>query len=293
MAGHCEEVVAIPFGPSLVDDLRHAAPDLAFNIAEGREGPSRESIVPAVLDHLGIRYTGSDGVCLGISLNKALTKQLAAGIGIPTPGFRLCRSGDEADDAARDLRFPVLAKPNFGGSSAGISRESVVGDPSQLRAVVEAQIAGFGQPSLVEEFVRGVDVTVGLLGNGEIEAFPAARIEAAGGLYSAEAKQRHEKRVVCPCDLPAGLEDELAGQSRAIYELIGARDFARVDFMMDGDGNAHFLEINPLPGLSPYYGVYPVLAAAAGYSHTDLIGTIMELANGRYADAVLCQRMAE
>lgn len=295
MAAHCEEAVPVPFGPSLVDDLLRVSPDLAFSIAEGREGPSRETVVPAVLEHLGIPYTGSDGVCLGISLNKALTKQLAAGIGIPTPDYRLCRSEGDAQEAARDLRFPVLAKPNFGGSSAGITHDSIVDEPSRLPDVVAEQIAVFRQPSLVEEFVRGVDVTVGLLGNAEVEAFPAAVIEAPGGLYSAEAKEKHEKRIVCPCELPAGLEDRLAGQARAVYELIGARDFARVDFMMDGDGRAYFLEINPLPGLSPHYGVFPVLAGAAGYSHTDLIGTIMELADGRYGHSrhVLCQRMAE
>jgi D-alanine-D-alanine ligase len=282
MACHCDEAVPLPLGPSLVDDLLRVDPDLAFNIAEGREGSSRESIVPAVLDHLGIVYTGSDAVSLGLSLNKALTKHLARSVGIPTPDFRLFATGEEAAAAWEELTPPLLAKPNLGGSSAGITFDSIVSDRDSLFRVVDEQTGVYGQGTLVESYVHGIDVTVGMLGNGDVELFPAATIETEDGLYSADAKQRHEKRITCPCRLPGGLADKLAEWSVRIYELIGARDFARVDYMMDERGNAWFLEINPLPGLSPYYGVYPVLAEAAGLGHTQLIGRIMELAIERY-----------
>jgi D-alanine-D-alanine ligase len=235
-----------------------------------------------VLDHLGIPYTGSDGVSLGISLNKAVTKHLARSAGIPTPEFRLFATGDEAAAAWDELTPPLLAKPNLGGSSAGITADSIVHDRESLFHVVDEQTRLYGHPSLVERYVAGVDVTVGLLGNGEVEAFPVGLIETEEGLYSADAKQRHEKRVTCPCELPHGLADALAEWSVRIYELIGARDFGRVDYMMDERGDVWFLEINPLPGLSPYYGVYPVLAEAAGYGHAQLIGKIMETAIGRH-----------
>lgn len=282
MAAHCEEVVPIPLRVSLVEDMRREAPDLALNIAEGREGPSRESIVPIVLDHLGIPYTGSDGVALGISLNKALTKRLAAGAGIRTPRSAVFESGAEAAGRCDELEFPVLVKPNFGGSSVGIGPDSLVHDPQDLPALVDHHVALYEQPCLVEHYVTGVDVTVGLLGNGQPEVLPAGKVTTSNGMYSARAKEKHDRQITCPCRLPKGLAERLANWSRRVYDLIGARDFARVDYILDEGGRAHFLEINPLPGLSPYYGVFPVLAAAAGYSHTDLIGAIMDLALERY-----------
>lgn len=275
---HCRQAVAIPFGPSLLDDLAREAPDLVFNIAEGREGPWRESVVPVLLDHLGIPYTGSGGVALGISLDKALTKRLAVSLGVPTPSFRLFASGDEARLHAGELDYPVLLKPNFGGSSVGVGAGSIVQWPACLPERVQEQVDAFAQPCLAERYVPGVDVTVGLLGNRRVRVFPPARIETARGMYSEAVKQRHDRRVVCPCELPRGLADRLAEWSLEVYRTIGARDFARVDFMLDEQGRAHFLEINPLPGLSPFYGVYPVLAQEAGYGHRELIGAIMKLA---------------
>jgi D-alanine--D-alanine ligase len=285
IGAHCEEAVGVPFGPRLVEDLKVLKPDLAFNIAEGREGPQRESIVPAVLDYLAIPYTGSDGVTLGVSLDKALTKRLALQLGVPTPPFGLFESGAQAREAADELDYPVLVKPNYGGSSAGIEADSVLHGPAGLPELVDRMAGVFRQPCLVEGYVRGRDVTVGLLGNGRVQVLPAGEIRTARGLYGQEAKRRHDREVVCPCELPAGLEEQLADRSLRIYRAIGGRDFARVDFMLDGAGRPWFLEINPLPGLSPYYGVFPVLAEAAGYSHTALIGEIMRLATQRYHES--------
>jgi D-alanine-D-alanine ligase len=259
------------------------APDLAFNIAEGRQGPGRESIVPAVLELLGIPYTGSDAVTLGVSLNKALTKRLASSVGVPTPPFRLFASAQAAQVCRDELDYPVLLKPNLGGSSAGIGPDSVVRTAADLPERVERMLAAFAQPCLAEGYVSGVDVTVGLLGNGDVEVLPIGRVETAGGMYSAAAKRRHDRRIVCPCALPDGLRAQLTDWSLRVYRLIGARDFARVDYMLDERGQAHFLEINPLPGLSPFYGVFPELAAAAGYDHAGLIAAIMDAAIERNA----------
>ncbi len=278
IGAHCDEAVGVPFGPRLVEELKEVRPDLAFNIAEGREGPQRESIVPAVLDYLGIAYTGSDGVSLGVSLNKAMTKRLALRAGVPTPPFRLFESGAQARAAAGELAYPVLAKPNYGGSSAGIEPTSVLHEPDGLAELVDEMVAAYRQPCLVEGYVRGTDVTVGLLGNGEVQVLPVGEIRTAQGMYSGEVKRHHDREVVCPCELPEGLAEQLTDWSLRIWKALGARDFGRVDYMLDEDGRAWFLEINPLPGLSPYYGVYPVLAEAAGYSHTALIGEIMRLA---------------
>ena len=283
IGAHCDRAVPIPLRRSLAADLEREAPDLAFNIAEGREGAGRESVVPAVLDHLGIPYTGSDAVALGLSLNKALTKRLAASVGVPTPPFRLLGSAEDARAGRDELEYPVLLKPNLGGSSAGIGPGSIVRGPADLPARVERMLAAFDQPCLAEGYVSGVDVTVGLLGNGDVQVLPPGRVETADGMYSSAAKQRHDRRIVCPCALPDGLRERLADWSLRVYDVIGARDFARVDYMLDERGQVHFLEINPLPGLSPFYGVFPELAGAAGYDHAGLIGAIMDLAIERNA----------
>jgi D-alanine-D-alanine ligase len=275
---HCHEAVGVPFDAELVDRLRAEDPDMALNIAEGREGPSRESIVPAVLELLDIPYTGSDGVALGVSLNKALTKRLAGDLGMRTPPFLLAHSPEQAERRAQDLPYPVLLKPNFGGSSVGIGPESIVHAPDALPRAVERALARYEQPCLVEAYVEGQDLTIGLLGNEELEVLPPGQVVTPGGIYGEMAKRLHEREVVCPCSVPPDAAECAAARAADIFRAIGARDFARADFLLDDEGRVWFLEINPLPGLSPFYGVLPVLAEAAGYAHEELIGRIMALA---------------
>ncbi len=265
---HCDKAVPIALGPRLIDKIRKERPDLVFNIAEGRGGPNRESIVPVILEYLNIPYTGSDGITLGISLNKALTKRIAAQAGIRTPSFQLFRSGADVAKHLGELEFPVLLKPNFGGSGVGITSESVLYDVDRLSTLVSERVARYNQPCLVENYINGTDVTVGLLGNLPVEVLPPGKTVTYEG----------KRKVICPFPLSRSLQEQLTNWSLEIYGLIGAVDFSRLDYIVDKRNRAHFLEINPLPGLSPYYGIMPVLAAAAGYSLSDLIGAIMKKA---------------
>jgi len=269
MEEHCDNAIPIPFGPKLIENIRREKPDLVLNIAEGYRGPCRESIVPIILEHLGIPYTGSNGVTLGISLNKALTKRLTAQIGIRTPRFQVFKSGQDVTECYTELKFPVLMKPNFGGSSIGINPEYVVHNRKKLCTLVSEYIVRYEQPCLVEEYISGTDVTIGLLGNVSIEVLPPGKV-----VTTPDGK----RKVICPFLLDQHLQKQLADWSLKIYNLIGAVDLSRLDYIIDKEGRINFLEINPLPGLSPYYGILPMLAAAAGYSHTDLIGMIMDLA---------------
>jgi len=263
------------------ESISRLGPDLVFNISEGVRGPGRESLVPSWCEHFGITYTGSDALTLAVSLDKALTKTLVSAHGVPTPAFRLVDSVAGVGDAG--LRFPVFVKPNAEGSSMGISRESLVHNAEDLTARVAWITGTYGQGCLVEEYLPGREYCVGLLGNGELRALPVVEIRTASGLYGSDEKRVHSKELICPADLQSDLADRLREQAETSYRALRCRDFARVDFRLDAAGEPGFLEINPLPGLSPFYSVFTRQAEAAGLSHADLIGRIIELAFRRAA----------
>ena len=275
--GHDAEGLVL--GEDFPAQIRRLAPDLVFNIAEGISGPTRESIVPAWLDQLKIPYTGSDGLALAISLDKAQTKMLAAARGVSTPAFRRVRHLAELD--ALDLKFPLFVKPNAEGSSMGIRRASRVQTEAQLRRQIEWVLQNYPGDCLIEEFVPGREFCVGILGDREPTLLPIAEIRCAEGFYSYEYKHRHDKELICPADLRQETVDEMNRIGLEVYRALGCRDFARVDLKLDGAGRPQFLEINPLPGLSPYYSVFTVQAQAAGISHAELIGRIVGYAMER------------
>ena len=275
--GHEAERLAL--GEDFPERVRSLDPDLVFNIAEGIHGPARESIVPAWLDHLGIPYTGSDGLTLAVSLDKALAKTLAAGLGVRTPAFR--RVGSEAELEGLALEYPLFVKPNGEGSSMGIRRSSLVETPEHLRRQVAWVLKTYGQDCLVEEFAPGREFCVGILGNEDPWFLPIVEVRSPGAFYSYEYKHRHRKELICPADLPEDVAAEARESSLKLYRVLRCRDFARADLKLDRHGRPSFLEINPLPGLSPYYSIFTCQARAAGMSHEELIGTIIELAHRR------------
>lgn len=275
--GH--EAAGIVVSEEFPTRVRQYGPDLVFNIAEGLRGPARESIVPGWLDQLNICYTGSDGLTLALSLDKALTKTLAATRGVRTPVFQRVRN--EADLAALDMPFPLFVKPNGEGSSMGIRRRSHVETPEALADQVDWVLRTYEEDCLVETFVPGREFCVGILANGGPECLPIAEIRAAGQFYSYEDKHEHRKQLICPADVPENLADEMRRMALMVFETLRCRDLARVDFKLDADGRPTFLEINPLPGLSPYYSIFPSQARASGISFEEMIGRIIEAARKR------------
>jgi len=275
--GH--EVTGLVFDEDFVSEIRRLDPDLVFNIAEGVRGPMRESIVPAWLDHLGIGYTGSDGLTLALSLDKSLTKTLAADRGVRTPAFRRIRT--EADLEDLDLELPLFVKPNGEGSSMGIRGASKVDSWTDLERQVSWVLNTYEQDCLVEEFAPGSEYCVGIVGNDDPQFLPIVEIRCEGGFYSYEAKSCHKKELICPSDVPAEVADQMRRSALTMYRILSCRDFARVDFRIDREGFPTFLEINPLPGLSPYYSIFTYQAAAAGLTHQELVGQIIDLAMDR------------
>lgn len=270
------QAVLIPDGPDLAGRLRDAAPTMVFNIAEGWTGRNRESLVPAVLEHMGIAYTGSDPLTLGLALDKGLAKTVAARAGIPTAPWVVCRSADDID---LPFGFPVFAKPAWEGSSKGIRSSSLVRDPECLKDMIAWITGTYGQPAIVEPFLPGREFSVGLLGNDPVDIFPVMEVRPAeiipldSFVYSYETKSANLERFICPADVDPWLEAAMKEMAVAVFRALDIRDLARVDIRLDASGQPMFMEVNPLPGLSSG-SLYPIQAAAAGLDHGQLIREI-------------------
>lgn len=282
-------VVLLPHRPGLAARLEQERPDIVFNIAEGWFGRNRESLIPGLLELLGIPYSGSDSLALGVALDKAMAKRVVSSAGIPTPQFCKVNSPEEAMHL--DLRYPVFVKPNSEGSSKGIRNSSRINNRSQLLEKVEWITTVYNQPAIIEPFLPGREFSVGLLGNGPnlrvlpiIEVCPGGRDEADHEfVYSYETKSGNLEWFKCPAPVSRELQRRIAHIAIGVYNLLECKDFARVDIRLDGDGNPQFLEINPLPGLSKV-SLYPLQANAGGIGFTELINTILESAWSRYYD---------
>ena len=148
---------------------------MVFNIAEGRCGKFRESEVPAILDYLDIPYTGSNTFSLALALNKALTKKILKAENIPTPNFQLFTKGSQELDPV--LKFPLIIKPNCEGSAKGIDISNVVNSKDDLYKKAKEIINSYKQEALVEEFIEGKELTVGILENGKTTILPILEID--------------------------------------------------------------------------------------------------------------------
>jgi D-alanine-D-alanine ligase len=181
--GHSVESVEAD-NPNLFDWFRNSRVDIVFNIAEGKHGKFRESEIPAMLDLLNIPYTGSNTFSLAIALNKALTKKILRAEGIPTPAFQLFSKGTE--QLAPSLKFPLIVKPNCEGSGKGLSRTNVVNDEASLYERVREINSVYRQEVIVEEFIDGKELTVGILENGKTTVLPILEIDFSTAKRSGE-----------------------------------------------------------------------------------------------------------
>ena len=249
--------------------------DLVFNYAEGMFGFAREAQVPALLDAFQIPYTFSDGLVFALTLHKGMTKHVVRGLGIPTPDFAVVSNRTDLRDVR--LRYPVFVKPVAGGSSVGVSAASYVANPTALEASCCRIIDTYRQPALVETFLPGREMTVGIVGTGSrarvigvMEVIFTADAEAHG--YSYSNKKLVKARYEIATDAAAAQAAELALRA---WQGLGCRDLGRVDCRCDGDGAPQFLEVNPLAGLHPVLGDIVILAGLVGVSYQPLIGSIV------------------
>lgn len=283
--GH--EVLKLGGGIGLIDQLRTSPVDIVFNIAEGIRGRNREAHIPALLEFLNIPYTGSDPLTLSLTLDKSMAKKVVSSEGVPTPKFKKVEKMADLDPL--DLRYPLFVKLCYEGSSKGVRLDSKVSDAFALKSKVQWLLEAYGPPVLVEEFVSGPEFTVGILGNSDPVVLGIMQIEVLGAspqeaIYSLEIKREWEERVRyhCPPPISQDLKRSIEEVALRAYRALECRDVSRVDLRLGEDGVPYFLEINPLPGLSPVYGDLPIMAGRMGWEYSRLVKTIFHHALNRY-----------
>lgn len=279
--------------------FRELQPDVVFNIAEGWRGASREAQIPAMLEMLGIPYTGSDPITLGICLDKSRAKEILSYYKIPNPEFSVVSS--LKDLSQRSFSFPSIVKPLHEGSSKGIFNTSVVRDLSALRTEIEKIVVEYEQPALVERFLPGREFTVALLGNPpSVRCLPIVEIrfdslpKGVNPIYSYEAKWiwdqlEHPIDVhECPARIGPDLQQHIESICIQAFTVLGCRDWCRIDVRLDEHENPHILELNPLPGILPNpdeHSCFPDAARAAGIDYNGMINAVLDAAVRRYGIA--------
>jgi D-alanine-D-alanine ligase len=238
---------------------------LVLNMAYGIQGESRYTHVPAMLELAGIPYTGAAPLGHAVSLDKAVTKRLLQAAGLPTPAFTLMQAPDDPPDT---LHYPLIVKPRRESTSYGLA---LVHDRTQLNEAVESVVSRYGQAALVEEYIDGREVCVGLLGNQPPCALPVVEVAFNGrALKLMTWDDKYHRRAdepgkLCPAPLTAGLQRTIEQIALATFECCHARDYARVDIRIDSHGTPWVLELNSMASLGAG-GSYVRAAQAAGYT---------------------------
>lgn len=249
--------------PRVIAALQRIRPDLVLNLAEGERGAFREAFYPALFEQLGYPHTGSSASVLALCLDKALAKRVVSADGVPVAEGVLVRDTREVPD----VPLPVIVKPNFEGSSKGITASSVVTTRERLVPLVGWLVDRYPGGVLVEQLVDGIDVSVAWVdGLGVLPAI-AYRYPPSGrfAIYDYALKNDTPERVIV--EIPARLEPSVARRLHTIasraFTALGVVGYGRADFRITPDGDVVFLEMNPLPSLAPgdedLYGASAVL----------------------------------
>lgn len=285
------ETIKIEADRNLSHNLLESNIDVVFNIAEGLYKQAREAQVPALCDLLNIEHTGSDASCLALTLNKSITNRVMASEGILVPKSKVVAIPFKK--LTHSLNFPIIVKPNMEGTSKGIYDSSVVENDQEL-LLKAADLGGkIKTPLLLEEYILGKEITVGLIGGIYPKVLGILEIKFKTGrakypVYSFAAKQLENQleneifTMVCPAQLDKRLEKRIIQFARKAYVLAGCRDVARIDLRIAENGKIYFLEINPLPGLSPGFSDLTIIAQKTGMSYETLIGNILKPAVARW-----------
>lgn len=259
--------------------------DLVFNIAEGVSGFSREAQVPALLEAYQIPYCGSDPLTLALTHHKGFTKQIVALAGVPTPAFSVVTK--PIDVGRVSLRYPLFVKPIAEGTGKGINGKSMVTNEIELKVQCEYVISTFKQPALVEEYLPGREITVGVLGSGRdakiIGAMEIISLDGAeDNAYSYFNKENYEQVITYSLVNDEAVLREAEALCISAWDALGGKDFCRMDLRADEAGRFSFIEVNALPGLNPVHSDLPIICQKKGFNYAALINSVVNSARIRY-----------
>jgi D-alanine-D-alanine ligase len=284
----------------LFENLRAGQGDWDFVLNLCDEGFNNEATkelhVPALLEMLDIAYSGGDPQCLAYCYDKSLVRGIASEMDIPVPEAFVV-SPEQVAFISVPLDFPVIVKPNFGDSSVGITADSVCEDIVQLEQAIARvrEVSGFDRPVLVEQYLTGKDISVGIIGNPpeSYSVLPIIEEDYSGlpeGLphicgYEAKWDESSEYFTTVksiPADLPQATVDFLSASCNRLFQRLGCRDYARFDWRLDANGTPRLLEANPNPGWC-WDGHLARMAEHAGMNYAGMLGSILAACAERLA----------
>jgi len=267
-------------GEKSLADLLNAGFDRVFIALHGRYG--EDGTIQGALELMGLPYTGSGPMASTLAMDKIMTKRVWLQHGLPTPGF-VVLTGESDLHKVEALGWPAMIKPPHEGSTLGITR---VEDAAGLKDAY-ALAAGFDEQVLAEQFIRGRELTVPILGKGaSARALPVVEIIAPGGNYDYEHKYlSDETQYVCPAELDTVLTERLYRLAEQAYCSLGCEGWGRADFMLDEDGEPWLLEMNTSPGMTSH-SLVPMSARASGMSYAQLCVEILSTASCKVRGAV-------
>ena len=283
--GH--RVVPIGNVHNLLQQIDELDVDIVFNICEGHAGRNRESQVPLILEMKGIPFIGSDALTMGITLDKIAAKKCFIADGIPTPRYFNAYSTDDLEKL-NTIGYPLIVKARYEGTSKGLSEQSRVENLTGLKRQTELINKKYKQAALVEEFIRGTEFTVPVLGNGNPQAMPVSQIAIDGNVQLGDkfftfsrVVNESAVRYVCPPQITPELEKKLQDLAVRAYQSVDCRDFGRVDFRVDEQENLYVLEINPLPSLAKK-DVFNIFPQVMETTYEAIINQVVNFALRRY-----------
>lgn len=240
--------------------------DRAFIVLHGRGG--EDGTMQGLLELMKIPYTGSGVLASAVGMDKARTKLIWLGAGLPTPAYRRLLAGMDFNKVASDLGLPLMIKPAHEGSSIGMCKVMKAEELPQGYTTA----ATYDSEVIAERWITGSEYTIVILGD---RALPVIRLQTDRNFYDFEAKyQSNDTQYLCPCGLPEAKEKELQALALEAFRIVGARGWGRIDAMMDEQGQFWLLEVNTVPGMTDH-SLVPMAARAEGMAFQQLVLTIL------------------
>ncbi len=259
-------VDAEAFDPAERSVAELAGYDRAFIVLHGRGG--EDGTMQGLLELMKIPYTGSGVLASAVGMDKARTKLVWLGAGLPTPAYRRLQADTDFGQVVADLGLPLMIKPAHEGSSIGMCKVMRADELPQGYAAA----AAYDSEVIAERWITGSEYTVVILGD---RALPVIRLQTDRNFYDFEAKyQSHDTQYLCPCGLPDDKEKELQALALEAFRTVGARGWGRIDAMMDEAGRFWLLEVNTVPGMTDH-SLVPMAARAEGMDFQQLVLTIL------------------